>query len=147
MVIPVSTDATITCMLMVRGAEVVWHVTTHARLYDGHGLPVAPALTGCQAIRAPVCGPARPLHCCPGMWMPPIELMLLDCPAMTRPTDRAQPRLPCPYCREFLIERASSEVTGRVPADPTLRVILLKCSNGHEFAWREGLPNLLPRRG
>jgi hypothetical protein len=81
------------------------------------------------------------------MWMPSGELMLLESPAMTRPHATAQPSRPCPYCRESLVEWAASHVTGRESADPTLRVILLKCSNGHEFAWREGLPNLLPRRG
>jgi hypothetical protein len=43
------------------------------------------------------------------------------------------------------VERAVSEVDGDL-LDPALRVVLLACPNGHEFAWREGLLDLLPKR-
>lgn len=57
----------------------------------------------------------------------------------------AKPGRPCPYCRQPLVERAVSEVDGDL-LDPALRVVLLACPNGHEFAWREGLLDLLPKR-
>jgi hypothetical protein len=48
----------------------------------------------------------------------------------------------CPYCEHPLVERFVS----RSASQPDRPVRLLACPNGHEFAWRDGLTNLLPRR-
>jgi uncharacterized protein with PIN domain len=52
----------------------------------------------------------------------------------------------CPYCQEALLERGERNAGQDVPPVPN-HVQLLRCANGHEFVWREGLPQLLPRRG
>jgi hypothetical protein len=53
---------------------------------------------------------------------------------------------PCPCCTLPLLERTVSDVERDAPFDPVRHVLLLQCANGHEFAWREGLPDLLPKR-
>jgi hypothetical protein len=53
---------------------------------------------------------------------------------------------PCPCCTLPLLERTVSDVGRDAPSDPARHVLLLQCANGHEFVWREGLPDLLPKR-
>lgn len=68
-------------------------------------------------------------------------IALLEFPPMPdRPAD--QPHRACPYCEQPLTERFVSRSVNQ--ADKSVR--LLACSNGHEFAWRDGLTDLLPRR-
>lgn len=70
---------------------------------------------------------------------------LLRYASMPRRHAVVTPGRSCPYCQQPLSERSVSEVQGDL-ADATQRIVLLACPSGHEFAWREGLPHLLPKR-